>query len=80
MTTLRGLHLANVLAVPGTGHGRRRYRGVRYPRNIGVRRALLAHVGTLRGVCTPPDDNEDISRSCERSWKRHRLTRWRETA
>ncbi len=69
--------LAHPFAVPGTGKASP-YRWLRNPRNIGVKRALLSVVDSLRGVSVPPDDWQDRHRSCERTWKRHRKTRWRD--
>lgn len=74
------LHMANPFAVAGTGR-RPGYRWVRSPRNATIKRALLAACGTLRGQKVPPSNYyDDIERCCERSWKRHRLTRWRKSA
>ena len=70
------LYMANPFAIAGTGK-RGRYGWFRSPRNATIKRALLAACGTLRGVKVPPSDYDDITRCCERSWKRHRLTRWR---
>ena len=71
--------LANVNAIPGTGrksHGH----WFRYPRNISVKRAIMAMVDSLRGVRVPPDSYDDISIAAhgDRNWKRHRLTKWKE--
>jgi CRISPR/Cas system endoribonuclease Cas6 (RAMP superfamily) len=78
LTTRRGLYIANRLAVPGTG---KRASGhfFRYPRNVGVKRALLGIWGTLRGVSVPPNAYDDIAIAAarHRSWKRHRQTQWR---
>jgi hypothetical protein len=74
---IRGWRLANVLAVPRTG---RRSNGHYYrrPRNIGVKRAVVADDGTLRGAKVPPSSWDDITIEAARSrnWKRHRLTQW----
>lgn len=75
---MRGLYLANPFAIAGTGRRHRRYRWIRCPRNIAVKRGLIAAVGDLRGVTVPPSNYDDIARHCERSWKRHRTTRWRD--
>lgn len=69
--------MAHLFAVPGTGRRTRRYRFLRTPRHASAKRGLLAVAGTLRGVSTPPTSWDDITRSIERTWKRHRLTRWR---
>ena len=71
--------LANVTAVPGTGNRRRKKaRWLRRPRNAAVKRAIVAVVGTLRGVTVPPSARDDIHRRPERCWKAHRMTRWHE--
>jgi hypothetical protein len=61
--------------VPGTG---RRSGGhyFRRPRNISVKRMLLAALGTLKGAKVPPDSFDDIhiAASRSRTWKRHRRT------
>lgn len=74
--------MAAPLAVPGTGHNRGAFRGMRRPRCIGIRRGFLASSGTLRGEKLPPTSWDDIWRSTfrDRSWKRHRRTRWHRIA
>lgn len=71
--------IANRWAVPGTGNRRRRRgRYYRRPRNISIKRALLSIFGTLKGICYPPNNYDDIARSSadDRNWKRFRKTRW----
>lgn len=77
---LHGWRLANRFAVPGTGQSGRSIKWLRGPRNIGVKKELLATVGTLKGQKFPPDNYDDIRRSTiyDRSWKRFRLTKWKE--
>lgn len=79
MTTARGLQLANVFAVPRTGvkhHGHY----FRRPRNVSIKRALIAVFGGLRGVKFPPNAYDDIAIAAitDRTWKRHRRTQWRQ--
>ena len=71
-------HLAHVFAVPHTGK-RTAFRWMRRPRHMRAKRAIVAAYGTLRGMCVPPSDYDEITRICERSWKAHRATRWRAT-
>jgi hypothetical protein len=72
---------AHPFAVPGTGRRRWRYENwLRRPRNASIKRALLGVFDSLRGIDVPPSSYDDMPRSCERSWKRHRRTRWHETA
>ena len=71
-TTERGWRMAGVASVPGTGNCPP-WHGLRRPRNVGVKRAL----GVAKGKGVPPDDWEDISRCCERSWKSHREMQYR---
>lgn len=74
-------NLANANAIAGTG---KRSRGhyFRRPRHMAAKRALMAAFGSLKGVSAPPSDWDDmrISADGHRSWKRHRATRWRESA
>lgn len=82
MSDHRGLQIANVFAVPGTGHSRQACKWLRGPRNIGVKRALLADLGTLKGQKFPPDNYDDVPRAAfhDRNWKRFRKTRWHRIA
>lgn len=74
--------MANVFAVPGTGIRRGRATWLRRPRNVGVKKLLLADTGTLRGMKVPPSAWDDICRThlCDRNWKRFRKTRWHRVA
>lgn len=75
--TIRGLRLAGMFAVAGTGR-QSGGRCTRHPRNISVKRALLSAAGTLRGIAVSPDANDDlyIAAARHRTWKRHRRTQW----
>ena len=70
--------LAGLGAVPWTGRGNSRP-WCRRPRNMAVRRGLIAARGTLRGIKVPPDASSDldIAADQDRCWKRHRATKWR---
>jgi hypothetical protein len=72
--------LAGRFAVAGTGKRGAYKNWLRAPRHASVKRALLSVMDTLRGVTVPPNDWDDIPRQHDRSWKRHRRTRWLETA
>lgn len=82
MSDLRGLQIANILAVPGTGHNRRRYKQFRAPRHHTIKRAMLAANIVLRGASVPPSAWDDINRSSQhdRNWKHFRKTRWHRIA
>lgn len=73
--------MANIFAVPGTGRAGRGH-FFRRPRNIAVKRQILAASDGLRGEKTPPDSYDDICISTmgHRTWKRHRLNQWREAS
>ena len=74
--------MAAPLAVPGTGHRTAYRRFLRRPRCLGVLRATVADLGTMRGEKVPPTAWDDLPRSIarDRSWKRHRRTRWHRIA
>jgi hypothetical protein len=71
--------MANPFAIPGTGkrvHGRY----FRRPQNVSIKRQILAAAGSLRGEKVPPFSGDDIPirAKADRTWKRHRVTQWRE--
>lgn len=71
------LTLGTPLAIAGTGR-RAGYRFFRHPRCHATLRALVAAGCALRGASLPPTAWDDLNRHIERSWKRHRRTRWHE--
>jgi hypothetical protein len=69
--------LGHPFAVPRTGK-RPPYRFFRHPRNANVKRGLLGMEDSLRGIKVPPSNYDDLDRTCQRSWKQQRRTRWRD--
>jgi hypothetical protein len=52
---------------------------LRRPRNIGIKRSLVAAFGSWRGRKVPPNNWDDLLKMSlnDRNWKRFRKTRWK---
>lgn len=74
----RGWRIGGARAVRGV-HRPRPYRYFRSLRTGGIKRAILAVSGTLRGEKVPPEYYDDINRAAcgDRNWKQFRRTRWK---